>query len=108
MRSGIINGSSPLSEVLGVLTGVWGTFRRGINNEWLVTKCPWFVHMEAVLEAGRHELPIAPNTTKALYWTAKDSSGSLVVKAGETGFTLPANAFVETTFYGDQDGQQGT
>lgn len=103
MRSGVINGSSPMSDVLGVLTGVWGTYKRGVNNEWLVTKCPWFVHMEATLQPGRQELPMAPKTTKALYWTSKDGSGSLIIKAGETGFDLPSAAFVETTFYGEQD-----
>lgn len=103
MRSGVINGSSPMSDVLGVLTGVWGTFKRGVDNEWLVTKCPWFVHMEATLQPGRQELPMAPKTTKALYWTSKDGSGSLIIKAGETGFDLPSAAFVETTFYGEQD-----
>jgi hypothetical protein len=103
MRSGVINMASPKGDVWGILTGVWGTFRRGVNNEWLVTKCPFFVHMEATLQAGRHELPIAPNSTKALQWVSKDDSGSLIIRAGETGFDLPAPAFVEATFYGDSE-----
>lgn len=106
MRSAVVNSSSPYSEVLGVLTGVWGTFRRGVDKEWLVTKCPFFVHMEATLQPGRHELPIAPNTTKALYWTSKNGSGSFIVNAGTTGFDLPEAAFVETTFYGEPDNGQ--
>lgn len=106
MRSAVINGASPKEDIMGVLTGVWGTFRRGVNKEWLVTKTPFMVHMEATLQPGRHELPIAPKTTKALYWTSKDGSGSLILKAGETGFDLPSAAFVETTYYGDQDGQE--
>lgn len=103
MRSGVINMASPKEDVWGILTGVWGTFRRGVNNEWLVTKCPFFVHMEATLQPGRHELPIAPNSTKALHWTSKDDSGSLIIRAGETGFDLPAPAFVQATFYGDNE-----
>lgn len=103
MRSGVINMASPKEDVWGILTGVWGTFRRGVNNEWLVTKCPFFVHMEATLQAGRQELPLAPNSTKALYWTSKDNSGSLIIRAGETGFDLPEPAFVEATFYGDSE-----
>lgn len=103
MRSGVINMASPKEDVWGILTGVWGTFRRGVNKEWLVTKCPFFVHMEATLQAGRQELPLAPNSTKALYWTSKDNSGSLIIRAGETGFDLPEPAFVEATFYGDND-----
>ncbi len=103
MRSGVINMSSPKEDIWGTLTGVWGTFKRGVNNEWLVTKTPFLVHMEATLQPGRQELPIAPKTTKALYWTSKDGSGSLIIKAGETGFDLLSAAFVEATFYGEQD-----
>lgn len=103
MRSGLINGSSPKEDIWGVLTGIWGTFRQGANKEWLVTKTPFFIHMEATLNAGRHELPLAPNNTKALQWTSKDSHGSIIIKAGTTGFTLPANAFAELTIFGESD-----
>lgn len=101
--------NSPQEDVWGVLTGEWGTSRHGVNGEWLVTRTPFFVHMEATLQAGRQELPVAPRTTKALYWTSKDGSGSVVLRAGEKGFDLPSAAFVETTFYGEPDnGKQGT
>lgn len=103
MRSGIINMNSPKEDVWGALTGEWGTFRRGLNGEWLVTKTPFFLHMEGTLQAGRQQLPVAPRTTKALYWTSKDNSGSVVLRAGEKGFDLPEAAFVETTFYGESE-----
>lgn len=107
MRSGVINSNSPMQDVLGVLTGIWNQYRAGPRQEWTVVKTPFFVHMEAVLEAGRNELPIAPNSTKAVYWTSKDSSGSVVCRAGETGFDIPENAFVEATFYGSTGGNDG-
>lgn len=106
MRSGIINMSSPKEDIWGTLTGVWGTFKRGVNNEWLVTKTPFYIHMEATLQSGRHELPLAPNSTKALYWTAKDDSGSLIIAAGSTGFDLPKASFVEITYFGDTNNGQ--
>lgn len=106
MRSGIINGTSPMSDVLGVLTGVWGTFKRGPKHEWLVTKCPFFVHMEATLPEGTHQLPIAPNSTKALYWTSRDQSGAIVIKAGQTSFTLSVSSYVEMTIFGATDGAE--
>ena len=107
MRSGIINAGSPKEDVWGVLTGIWNQYKTGPKQEWTIVKCPLFVHMEAVLEAGRNELPIAPNSTKAIYWTSKDNSGSVVCKAGETGFTIPENSFVEVTFYGSTGGNDG-
>ena len=104
MRSGIINQNSPKEDIWGTLTGVWNEYDTGLNKEWHVVKTPFFLHMEAVLEAGRHELPIAPNSTKALHWTSKDSSGGVVIRAGETGFTIPKNAFCEITMFGTTGG----
>lgn len=101
MRNAIINANSPMQDVLGILTGIWNHYKAGANKEWTIVKCPLYVHMEAVLNAGRHELPFAPNSTKALYWTSKDSSGSVIIRAGEKGFTVPENAFCEITIYGN-------
>lgn len=103
MRSGIINASSPKEDIWGTLTGVWNHYRTGLNKQWLVTKTPFFVHMEATLSEGTHQLPIAPNSTKALYWTSRDDSGSIVIKAGQTGFTIPVASFVEITIFGNTD-----
>ena len=104
MRNGIINSSSPMSDVLGTLTGVWNHYRTGLNKQWLVTKTPFFVHMEASLEEGTHQLPIAPNATKALYWTSRDSYGSILIRAGQRQFQLPVAAFVELTIFGETEG----
>lgn len=107
MRSGIINANSPKEDIWGTLTGVWNEYDTGVGKKWHVVKCPLFIHMEAVLDAGRNELPFAPNATKALYWTSKDSSGSVIVKAGTTGFTIPQNSFCEITIYGNYGGNDG-
>lgn len=101
MRNAIINANSPMQDVLGVLTGIWNQYKAGANKEWTIVKCPLFIHMEGVVEAGRNELPFAPNSTKALYWTSKDGSGSVIIRAGEKGFTVPENAFCEITIYGN-------
>jgi hypothetical protein len=106
MRNGIINGTSPKEDIWGVLTGVWNHYRTGLNKQWLVTKTPFFVHLEATLQEGTHQLPIAPNSTKALYWTSRDQSGSIVIKAGQTGFTLPVASFVEMTIFGNTDTEE--
>lgn len=107
MRNGIINSNSPKEDVWGMLTGIWNEFDAGNNKEWHVVKTPFFLHMEATLEAGRHELPFPPNSTKALEWTAADESGRVVLHAGDTGFTLPRNAFCEVTMFGTTGGNDG-
>lgn len=103
MRNGIINSNSPREDIWGTLTGIWNHYRTGQNKAWLVTKTPFFVHMEATLPAGQHLLPIVPNATKALYWTSKDSYGSLIIKAGQRSFNIPVDAYVELTIFGETD-----
>jgi hypothetical protein len=107
MRNAIININSPKQDVWGVLTGVWNQYKAGANKEWTITKTPFFIHMEAVLDAGKNTLPIAPDTTKAIYWTSKENSGSVICKAGQTVFEIPENAFVELTIYGNTGGNDG-
>ena len=74
MRNAVINANSPKEDICGVLTGVWNDYRAGHEKKWHVTKTPFFIHIEGVMQAGRNELPIAPNDTKALSWTSKDKS----------------------------------
>lgn len=104
MRNGIITAASPKEDIWGTLTGVWNEYSDGLDKKWHVVKTPMFVHMDGVLEAGRNELPIAPVRTCALLWTGKDSSGSVVLKVGETGFDLPVNAYCEVTMFGTTGG----
>lgn len=104
MYSGVINGGSPNKDIWSVLTGVWNHYRTGLDKQWLVVKNPFYIHVEATLDAGEHQLPFSPNSNKALYWTGKDSSGSILIKAGETSFHLDVPAFVELNIYGENTG----
>lgn len=99
MKRAIISRNSTFDDVREQLTGSWGSVKTGEGNKWLVTRTPFFVHCEAVLEKGPHILPVVPDYTKALYWTSKDGGGSLVIKAGQQTFVLPENAFCEMTIY---------
>lgn len=104
MRNAIINANSPKEDIWGALTGVWNDYKAGLGKKWHVTKTPFFIHMEGVMEAGRNELPMAPNSTQSLSWTSKESSGRVIIRAGETGFDIPANAFCEITIFGNYGG----
>jgi len=104
MRNGVINAGSPKEDVWGILTGVWNEYDTGLDKQWHVIKTPFFIHCEAVLKAGRQELPFAPGRTCALAWTSKDNSGGVVCRVGEKGFDLPENAFCEITMFGTVGG----
>ena len=104
MKSQVINRNSTYQDIQQLLTGSWTSTRTGEGKKWTVTRTPFFVHCEAVLEAGQHQLPEVPKTTKALYWTAKDSYGSTVLKAGQQTFSLPRNAYCEYTMFVEPEG----
>ena len=97
MRNGIVNGSSPLSEILGILTGTWNEYD---DREWHVVKTPFFVALTATLEAGPQMLPVTPNRTGLLQWANANGAGSLPLKAKEKNFELPQNAVVQTILWG--------
>ena len=107
MRNGIVNANSPKEDIWGVLTGVWNEYDTGPDKKWHVIKTPFFVNLSGVFEAGRNELPIAPVRTCALAWTSKDNSGSVVLHVGDTGFTIPENAYCEVTMFGTTGGNDG-
>ncbi len=97
MRSCIINGSSPMIDALGVLTGVWNEYD---DREWHVVKTPFMVAMTATLKAGPQILPVAPPRTSMLSWANAEHSGSLVLKAKDKNFSLPENAVVQAIMFG--------
>ena len=103
MRSGIINMSSPKEDIWGTLTGVWGTYKRGVNNEWLVTKTPFMISMVADLQPGGHELPLKFTRNTLLHWASKDSSGSFLIRSLSTHFELTTPAHVELIYIGSPD-----
>ncbi len=97
MRNAVINGSSPMSDVLGVLTGVWNEYD---DREWHVVKTPFMVALTATLNAGPQILPVAPPRTSLLSWANAEHSGSLVLKAKDKNFSLPENAVVQAIMFG--------
>lgn len=107
MRNGIITANSPKEDVWGMLTGIWNEYEAGLGKKWHVCKTPFFIHIDGVMEAGRNELPIAPNRTCALYWTGDGQDGCVVCHVGETGFDLPVNAYCEVTMFGTTGGNDG-
>ena len=97
MRNAVINSSSPMSDVLGVLTGVWNEYD---DREWHVVKTPFMVALTATLKAGPQILPVAPPRTSLLSWANAEHSGSLVLKAKDKNFSLPENAVVQAIMFG--------
>lgn len=100
MRSTIINESSKLSDVMGVLTGAWYEYdRRG----WHVVKTPFMLAMAGSFTAGTVELPLVPSRFGIARWANDTTSGMFPVKPKQTNIVLTDNAFVEIVIYGVED-----
>lgn len=97
MRNGIINETSKLTDIVGVLTGIWNEYD---EREWHVVKTPFMVAMTATLDAGPNILPVTPPRTSLLSWANSEHSGSIVVKAKDRNFTLPEKSVVQVIMFG--------
>ena len=104
MRNAVINKTSPREDIVGVLTGVWNEYDAGVNKEFHVVKTPFYIAITGTLSKGPHVLPVVPNNNSILRWVSKDSSGNILVKVGQKTVDIPADAFVELTYYGTMGG----
>lgn len=100
MRSAIINKTSNITDVLGVLTGSWYEYDR---MGWHVVKTPFVLSMSGSFAAGPVEFPTIPNRYGIACWANATASGSILVKPKQTNIVLPENAFVDITIYGIEE-----
>ena len=94
MRSAIINETSKITDVLGVLTGSWYEYNR---NGWHIVKTPFVLSMSGSFAAGPVEFPTVPNRYGIARWA------NILVKPKQTNIVLPQNAFVDITIYGIEE-----
>ena len=100
MRSGIINETSKLTDIVGVLTGRWYEYDR---MGWHIVKTPFVLSMSGSFPAGTVEFPVVPNRYGNATWSNANGGGVLLVKPKQTNIVLPQNAFVDITIYGIED-----
>ena len=97
MRSGIINETSKITDVVGVLTGSWYEYDR---MGWHVVKTPFVLSMSGSFAAGPVEFPTIPNRYGIARWANNTSSGNILVKPKQTNIVLPQNLNVSLNIVG--------
>lgn len=100
MFNGIINKGSPSVDLVEVLSGTWNEYTVG---EWSVTKCPFFLVIEANLDAGQHTLPFTFSVPVAgtLVTPSRNVQG-VIVRPGETAIDLTEPGIVTFQVFGDR------
>lgn len=100
MFNGIINKGSPGIDLVEVLSGTWNEYRSG---EWSVTKCPFFLVIEANLDAGQHTLPFTFSVPVAGTLVTPDGDvRGVIVRPGETAVDLEEPGILTFQVFGDR------
>lgn len=92
MRSTLINRNSNFDDVREQLTGTWSSKEK---DGLTLTTTPFFTVVTGTMQAGNNILPVKPDKTALLKWAGKDTSGNMVIKAGQQVVQLPVAAVVE-------------
>jgi len=100
MFNGVINKGSPNVDLVEVLSGTWNEYKSG---EWSITKCPFFLVIEATLDAGQHALPFKFNVPVAgTLVTPGGEVRGVIVRPGETAVDIPEPGLVTFQVFGDR------
>ena len=100
MFNGIVNKGSTAIDLVEVLSGTWNEY---ISGEWSVTKCPFFLVLEATLDAGTHPLPF--RFDRPVAGTLVTPGGSVlgvIVRPGEDAVEIKEPGLVTFQVFGDR------
>lgn len=99
MYSGLITKSTPIIDILTVLTGVWD---ESDSNGWHIVMTPFFTVMDAVVEAGSVALPFTvKRPIPAMFYGKSGTVKALVVKPGDEALSLDEAGMVRIEVFGD-------
>lgn len=99
VKSGQINRTSSLVDMLEVMSGTYSEYDSG---EWHVVKTPMFLTMTATLDAGNHPLPFtfAVPVAGTLY-CADGTTAAVIVRPNDTAVNVPKSGIVTFQVFGD-------
>lgn len=100
MFNGIVNKGSTNVDLVEVLSGTWNDYKSG---EWSVTKCPFFLVIEANLDAGQHALPFTFSVPVVGTLVTPDGDvKGVIVRPGETAVDLEEPGILTIQVFGDR------
>lgn len=98
MYSGLIGKTTPIVDVLTVLTGQWD---ERTYQDWHIVLCPFFVTMDRICDAGSVPLPFNVTTpTPALLFGKSGDAKALIVKPGDEAIDVPESGVVQIQIFG--------
>jgi len=93
-----INGTSPMNDILGAITGPWSCDTiNGWNVLWLSERCSFW---SIWAEKGKYQLP--KKVDKTLVCKTYNQDGTLgfsFLRIGDTSIQFPKNCYAEVTVF---------
>lgn len=98
MYSGLVGKTTPIIDVLTVLTGQWDERN---YQEWHIVQCPFFTVMDRVCDEGSVPLPFNVTVpTPALLFGKSGEAKALIVKPGDDALDIPEAGVVQIQIFG--------
>lgn len=98
MYSGLVGKTTPIIDILTVLTGQWD---ERTYQDWHIVMCPFFITMDRVCDAGSVPLPFNVTTpTPALLFCKSGEAKALIIKPGDDALDVPQAGVVQVQIFG--------
>lgn len=98
MYAGLVGKSTPIIDILTVLTGTWDERE---DHGFHVVMCPFFVSIDGPVSTGMVTLPYkVKSPVPALLYGASGEVHAIVVKPGEDAVLCPEDGVLRMTIFG--------
>lgn len=98
MYSGLVGKTTPIIDLLTVLTGQWDERE---YQDWHIVMCPFFTVMDRVCDKGSVPLPFNVTTpVPALLFGKNGAVRALVIKPGDDALDVPQAGVVQVQIFG--------
>lgn len=98
MYSGLVGKTTPIVDVLTVLTGQWDERN---YQDWHVVQTPFFTVMDRICDSGSVPLPFTVTSpVPAMLYGKTGEVKALIVKPGDTALSIPESGVVQIQVFG--------
>lgn len=99
MYSGVVNKTTPIIDLITVLTGIWDERE---EQGWKIIMCPFFTVMTRVCDPGSVPLPfkVTIPTPAMLFGKDGEAIKAIIVKPGQDALDVPEAGVVQMQIFG--------
>lgn len=101
MYSGLVGRSTPIIDILTVLTGTWDEIN---DRDWHIVITPFFTSMDSVVSEGSVTLPYTVTIpVAAMLYGASGTAHAIVIKPGDDAVNCPEPGVLQINLFGSSN-----